>query len=552
MRIKINFTAILFCLSFLMQSQTLSGDYQGYLYQKYYIGKYEKGNYVLIDSLLLDAKGTFVKQLDPKIYTPYTHYVIASEGEYKEKKSISNPHPHGSIRFVYMGKDISYQTSWRQETGYLKFINGGESSNHIKDLNIRLEKTQALLTSMEQLMELLDFGDAVYKQIITGYIDKASAFNKYCLEIANNYPNGSYMNLYALMFQQVVPKKGMNFKDFQIYRAKNLFQFTDLKNPLVANIPMLPAIYRSYLYYNQPSGFVMSDLIQKMQDDAKIYIQKNAAPEILEALNMQDFRPQVQILRDKLTTNLDFDTLYSNNEAWFSEINEVLGAYDKKAPYHQLFGKDMIAALERTQKPEAYTKLAEAAFSITEQFNWGSAQTEIIDYLTEKADERLLKSSGKIAQIYATKRIQIGKQAPDLIFNKPSLSEDNQNQNAITLLSKDFAQLGFEKTLLVFYQSECDHCEKLMKQLPQNFEFLKNKGIKIISISADEDEQIYKSNSISYPWLDKYCDFSGFNGVNFKNYAILGTPTVFLIDKNGKIEAKLASMDEILTTLGNR
>lgn len=546
---KIKLTVILFCFSFGLQAQVLSGDYQGYLYQNYYIGKFEKGKYVLVDSLQLDANGTFMKQLDPKIYTPNTTYVVASEGEYKEKKNIANPHPHSSIWFVYVGKDVSYRTSWRQETGYLSFLKGGEPSNHIKDLSFRLQKTQTLLISMEQLLELLEVDDPLYKLVMSGYIEKVTAFNAYCQSIAANYNKGTYMNVYALMYQQVVPKKGMNFKDFQTYRAKNLFQFTDLKNPLVANVPILPVMYRSYLYLNQSSGVVNSDAIQKMQDDAKAYIQKNASPEVMEALNMQDMRPQVQILRERLTKELNFDDIYQDQQAWYAEINQILGAYDKTAPYHQLFGKDMITALERTQKPEAYTKLAEAAFSITEQFNWGEAQTEILDYLTQKADARLLNTSGKVAQIYATKNVQIGKQAPDLIIIEHIGNVEEHNHKTSVLPSKDFTQKGFKKTLLIFYQSGCGPCEDLMQQLPGNYELLKKRGFRIITISADESEQVFKNTSNSYPWADKYCDYKGNKGVNFKNYAVLGTPTIYVIDKTGKIEAKLATMQDILNII---
>ena len=78
---------------------------------------------------------------------------------------------------------------------------------------------------------------------------------------------------------------------------------------------------------------------------------------------------------------------------------------------------------------------------------------------------------------------------------------------------------------------------------------MKNKGYRIITISADENEQIFKNASNTYPWADKYCDFEGKKGVNFKNYAVLGTPTIYVIDKTGKIEAKLASMKEILEVI---
>jgi thiol-disulfide isomerase/thioredoxin len=286
-----------------------------------------------------------------------------------------------------------------------------------------------------------------------------------------------------------------------------------------------------------------------MQDDAKIFIQKNAAPVNLETLNMQDFRPQVQILREKLTKDINFDTLYLDSQAWFSEINEVLGAYDKAAPYHEMFGKDIITALERTQKPEAYTKLAEAAFSITEQFNWGEAQTEIVDYLTQKADARLLNTSGKVAQIYASKNIQIGKQAPDLIIPVHIGKVEEHKHKSKVIQSKYFAQNRFKKILLIFYKSGCGPCEELMQQLPQYYEKLQTKGFRLITFSADENEQVFENASNSYQWTDKYCDYDGIKGVNFKNYAVTGTPTIFLIDEFGKIESKLASMDEIINII---
>lgn len=540
------YTLVVLSISFLAKAQTLAGDYQGYLYPKYYIGKYEKGRYVLIDSLQLDAKGTFTKPLAPQIYTPNTSYVVVSELEYKEKKSIANPHPHVSIRFVYLGKDVGYRTSWRQETGYLTFLKGGEPSNQIMELTKRLEKTQALFSGMEQLLELLDEGDPLYRQVMDGYIEKATAYNSFCQGIATQYPKGSYMNVYALMYQQVMPQKGMSYKDFLPYRAKNMFMYTDLKNPLVANVPLLPAMYRSYLYLNQPQGMAMSDKIAKMQEDAKISFQKNAGKEVMEALGMQDLRPQIQILREKLTKDLNFDKLYKNEEAWFSEINEVLAAYDKSAPYHQLFGKDIITALERTQTPQAYTKLAEAAFSITTQFNWGEAQTEIIDYLTGKEDPRLLMGSGKIAKIFAAKNVQLGRNAPDLVISVNAGNADKLSAQKIILQSKDFAQDGFKKTLLIFYESDCGHCKELFRELPGRYEKLKSKGIDIIAVSADVDKSIFQEASAHFPWLRTYCDYEGISGTNFKNYAVAGTPTIFLIGKDGRIEAKPVNMKEIM------
>jgi hypothetical protein len=36
------------------------------------------------------------------------------------------------------------------------------------------------------------------------------------------------------------------------------------------------------------------------------------------------------------------------------------------------------------------------------------------------------------------------------------------------------------------------------------------------------------------------------NGVNFKNYAVIGTPTMFLLDDKGIIVQKPATVEELL------
>lgn len=88
-----------------------------------------------------------------------------------------------------------------------------------------------------------------------------------------------------------------------------------------------------------------------------------------------------------------------------------------------------------------------------------------------------------------------------------------------------------------------------MQQLPGNYEFLNKKGVKIIAISSDQNEQRFKNTSYNFPWKDTYCDYEGKQGINFKNYAVQGTPTIFLIDSEGIIKSKMASMGEILNVL---
>jgi thiol-disulfide isomerase/thioredoxin len=123
--------------------------------------------------------------------------------------------------------------------------------------------------------------------------------------------------------------------------------------------------------------------------------------------------------------------------------------------------------------------------------------------------------------------------------------EDHNHQKTI-LKSEEFSET---KTLVIFYQSGCGHCETTMNSLRDNYADLAKKGVKIIAISADTDDLVFKNTANSYPWKDSYCDLDGTKGINFKNYAVLGTPTMILVDKKGNIAAKIATTDELLQHL---
>lgn len=100
--------------------------------------------------------------------------------------------------------------------------------------------------------------------------------------------------------------------------------------------------------------------------------------------------------------------------------------------------------------------------------------------------------------------------------------------------SQDFAGKNNEKTLLVFYKSDCGNCEALLEELKESYKIFNGKSVRIISLSGDSKENIFKEKSKSFPWKDAYYESKGMEGINFKNYGVVGTPTVFLIDRNGK------------------
>lgn len=161
----------------------------------------------------------------------------------------------------------------------------------------------------------------------------------------------------------------------------------------------------------------------------------------------------------------------------------------------------------------------------------------------------IVVNSRKVTEYLGSMEVYIkafsGAQGADLIITEHAGKYEDHNHKTSILKSSEFASGSYTQTLLVFYQSGCGPCEELLQQLPQKYQELKERGIRIITISSDESEQVFNVLSSQHPWPDKYCDFQGKEGVNFKNYAVTGTPTLILLDKQGKIVKTMATLSEM-------
>ena len=243
-----------------------------------------------------------------------------------------------------------------------------------------------------------------------------------------------------------------------------------------------------------------------------------------------------------IANDLDFNVLYTSGHwttiiaAWVDIHTQVLK--DKNA-----FVADF-AKIEKKTNVKLFNDFAgRVAYFLTQKGQ--------DDYIAAIA--KTVKESSKITayegSMGAYVKAIVGSQAPDIIVKEHIGKIDDHNHKTTVLKSADLAGSGFNKTLVIFYESGCGPCENLLQQLPGNYENLKAKGIRIISISADKDEKVFKDKSASFPWKDTFCDYDGKAGINFQNYGAVGTPTIFLIDKSGKIEARMAGLDEVLDKL---
>ncbi|MFV0420121.1 MAG: thioredoxin family protein [Dysgonomonas sp.] len=90
-----------------------------------------------------------------------------------------------------------------------------------------------------------------------------------------------------------------------------------------------------------------------------------------------------------------------------------------------------------------------------------------------------------------------------------------------------------KKRLVIFYSSNNEQSESLLAEVIKYYTDLSEKGVSIVSISADTDSLAFDKYARIFPWVDKLCDYKSYSGENFKNYGVTTVPTMYLIDSSG-------------------
>lgn len=133
-------------------------------------------------------------------------------------------------------------------------------------------------------------------------------------------------------------------------------------------------------------------------------------------------------------------------------------------------------------------------------------------------------------------KMAIGKTVPDFTVT------DIQNNpvNLYNLLSP--------YRLIIFWHTECSHCQVLMEELPElaKQDYFKKHDVKIIGISIDDSREAWEKFSANHPldWVNTHVD-GGFDNEISADYNLFATPSMFLIDANNTIIAKPTTIGEL-------
>ena len=237
-----------------------------------------------------------------------------------------------------------------------------------------------------------------------------------------------------------------------------------------------------------------------------------------------------------ITNELEFEVLYTSNH-WGGIINSWVQVQTMVIKDDAKMLTDATTILNRIKSDAVYTDFV---VNLTKELTTAGKDDVLFALIPSiKNSKRLLNYDG-VLNIF--KQDLTGK-APDLVIYTADSNDKDTNQETKVIKT---SELNSKYTLLLFYQSDCGHCETAIEELKVHYQDIVQKGIKIISIAGDLDQETYKTTASQFPWKDTYCEAKGMNGINFKNYAVIGTPTMYILDSKGIILSRLATIAEVL------
>lgn len=259
-----------------------------------------------------------------------------------------------------------------------------------------------------------------------------------------------------------------------------------------------------------------------------------------------DEKKRADNIAEYIAGEMDWNTLYTSGH-WTTVISSWIDIHTEVLKDDKRFVKDFTRINE---------KLGHSDSGMYRDF-----AGRVAYFLTQKGKDDLIGAvspyihSSKIGNyegsLGAYVKGTVGMQAPDLVFTEHIGNITDHNHKKSTVKSSDLASREYKQTLLLFYESGCGHCENLLKEIPSRYNELAERGIQVISISADKDEEIFKAKAKDFLWKYAYCDYDGIQGINFRNYGITGTPTLILVDRSGKIVFRTADLNDLMINIKN-
>lgn len=284
------------------------------------------------------------------------------------------------------------------------------------------------------------------------------------------------------------------------------------------------------LYKKHPTLFVAKKL--------KFYLSPNF-DDYKKLSGDKKYSNETDFLREHFYDNVDIndtnllDVAYLNNTAVFYLMNYT-------TPQNIIRGCDFI--LEK-MKPNKEALCSVLDVMIKQMENWDLDSVYV--YLSENYYQKGYcdddtKKNAVIKMAIMLKQLSFGNSFPDIVLSDSA---------AVT---HSLYSLKNEITLVFFWLSTCEHCEKMVPEIKSIYDKYKDKGFEVYAVSLDENKENWltgiKKNNMK--WLN-VAELKGFQGEVSKQFNISKTPRLYLIDKNKRVISHPLNAEQIRQTVEN-
>ena len=161
-------------------------------------------------------------------------------------------------------------------------------------------------------------------------------------------------------------------------------------------------------------------------------------------------------------------------------------------------------------------------------------------FLAKKSTNHVSKEIERKLLVYE-RRSLLGKKAPSFIL--PSIKGDSISLGQLLKNNK--------YVLIDFWASWCTPCRATNRNIAPLYADLKSKGIAVVSISVDENKELWKKAVASdqIPWLQLIS--ASMQSKAVLDYQVQTLPSTFLIDQNGLVVKQGIEVEELKKMLLN-
>jgi len=249
----------------------------------------------------------------------------------------------------------------------------------------------------------------------------------------------------------------------------------------------------------------------------------------------------VSYFNDFVTHTMNFMDLYTSGH-WGRVLDNWVMMNIRSKDGNAGFEKRLNTALNRMDKDEILGSFVETVVPLLVQ----KGKDDLLPVIAAQLDKRpqaMDELTDTTRRMISSFEILTGRKGPNLKFKAPFLTQTGKSDTDIVL---ETGSLNADYTILLFYKGSCALCEDALIVLANRYKWLKTKDVRVIAVSGDDSEQEFEKKRRYHQWPDNYCDFAGMAGTNFRNYAVMGIPTLYLLDKKGVVHKKSAMADEII------